>query len=171
MPASARPTGFSDRAQRRGALCHGLPSLITDCAVDIGTARAGVEGECRTPSHLQPAQQTKAPTEPGGSTVPGAQHTGQGRSSGMWWGGRSVPPPARAPALFSPGPRAACPCPLLTLTDAPAPIQALCGAGVLGHRCLALVPSVSIHPFSCPRPSVPPPSGPTLLAKSICPSG
>ena len=66
---------------------------------------------------------------------------------------------------------ASCPRPLLTLTDAPAPIQALCGAGVLGHRCLALVPSVSIHPFSCPRPSVPPPSGPTLLAKSICPSG
>lgn len=82
MPASARPTGFSDPTQRRGALCHGLPSLITDCAVDIGTARAGVEGECRTPSHLQPAQETKAPTEPGGSTVPGAQHTGQGRSSG-----------------------------------------------------------------------------------------
>ena len=48
-----------------------------------------------------------------------------GRGGVQAWGGCSVPPPARAPALFSPGPRAACPRPLLTLTDAPAPIQAL----------------------------------------------
>lgn len=167
VPASARPTGFSDPTWGRGALCHGLPTLITDYAVDIGTARAEVEGDCQTPSHLQPAQETKAPTKPP-QRLHSAWHPAHGAGGGVQaWGAFSAasrPHPWPCSPL---GPRVACLRPLLTLTAAPAPIQALCGAGVLGHRGLALVPSGSLHPF----PVQGPPSGPTFLAKSICPSG
>ena len=101
--------------------------------------------------------------------MPGTQHTGQGAE--FRHGGHSMPPPVRTLGLVLPwAPGLPAPAPIQALFFF-SPIQALCGAGVLGHGCLALVPSVSLHSFSCLRPSVPPPSGPTFPAKSICPSG
>lgn len=118
VPASARPTGFSDPTWGRGALCHSLPTLITDCAVDIGTARAEVEGDCQTPSHLQPAQETKARTEPPQCLAPSTRGGGGVQAPGAF-SATSRPHPWPCSPL---GPRVACPRPLLTLTAAPAPI-------------------------------------------------
>lgn len=59
VPTFVRPTGFSDLARGRGALCHSLPSLITDCAVDFGTAQAGVEGDCERPLTCSPPRKQR----------------------------------------------------------------------------------------------------------------
>lgn len=92
------------------------------------------------PSHLQPAQETKALTESGGSAVPGTHGPGQGARfrregspphlprnlrPGVWH--RPLPAPGHAPGLVLPwAPRLPASTPRSHPPVAPAPTQALC---------------------------------------------
>lgn len=114
------------RSRSGGVPLSQPPSLITDCAVDFGTAQAGWRVTANA-SHLQPAQKQRRRVRR--SICLALQHTGQGAEFRAR--GHSVPP-ARAPGLVLPlGPRAAAPQrrsrPFFSPRSRP-----LCGAGVLG---------------------------------------
>lgn len=79
------------------------PSLITDCAVDFGTAQVGVEGDCERPLTCSPPRKQRRLQCQEAPQCLAPSTRGRGRSSGT--GGIPCRLLSAPLALFSPGPQ------------------------------------------------------------------